>query len=63
MGRTNIYYPLKNIYESNLIDEVRQLPKNIILLTDGEIVNKELTLQLIEKNNSLYNLFLILILI
>ena len=51
MGGTDIYGPLNDIYSSldkyNKID----LPRNIFLLTDGEIDKKENTLRLIENNN------------
>ena len=57
LGGTNLYEPLKDIYDSKLINEVKKLPKNIILLTDGALFDKEKALQLIEKNNSDYYLY------
>ena len=45
LGGTNIYQPLKNIYENNNIYNEIKLPKNIFLLTDGEIEDKKETLE------------------
>ena len=50
MGGTNIYDPLKHIYNSYSDYQNILLPRNIFLLTDGEIDDKEKTLDLIEKN-------------
>ena len=50
LGGTDIYSPLKEIYhfyEKSYIN----LPKNIFILTDGEVENKKEILNLIEKNN------------
>ena len=52
LGGTNIVGPLKYIYDSDNKYEKIKLPRNIILLTDGEAWDKEQGLILIEKNNS-----------
>ena len=57
MGGTNIYNPLKYIYDSSEIYEKILLPKNIFLLTDGEIDNKKDTLNIIEKNSNEYAVY------
>ena len=57
LAGTDIYSPLKDIYDSyKLYDEI-DLPKNIFLLTDGEIINKDKTLDLIEKNSTKFSVF------
>ena len=56
LGGTDIYRPLKNIYNSNDYNNIN-LPKNIFLLTDGEVVDKRETLQLIEENNNKFQIF------
>ena len=48
---------MKNIYDSSEIYDKINLPKNIFLLTDGEIDDKEKTLALIEKNNSKFIIY------
>ena len=48
LGGTNIYSPLKSIYENKKEYDKIKLPKNIFLLTDGEIKDKDLTLEIIE---------------
>ena len=50
-GCTDIYSPLKSIYDSNDYDNIN-LPKNIFLLTDGEIDDKDKTLRIIEENSN-----------
>ena len=45
-GGTELFSPLKNIYNSNLYEKYDMI-KHIILLTDGEIERKEETLNLI----------------
>ena len=50
-GGTDIYSPLKDIYNSNDYNNIK-LPKNIFLLTDGEIQDKNETLQIIEENSN-----------
>ena len=57
LGGTDIYSPLKDIYDSSEIYDKINLPKNIFLLTDGEIDDKEKTLALIEKNNSKFIIY------
>ena len=52
LGGTNIYDPLKDIYDSYELYDKIDLPKNIFLLTDGEILNKDKTLEIIEKNST-----------
>ena len=52
MGGTNIYAPLDYIYQSKTAYNKILLPRNIFLLTDGEIDNKNATLNLIEKNSN-----------
>ena len=51
-GGTDIYSPLKDIYNSKKDYKNIKLPKNIFLLTDGEIDNKKDTLNIIEENNN-----------
>ena len=50
MGGTNIYDPLNYIYKSKDVYNKILLPRNIFLLTDGDVDNKKDTLNLIEKN-------------
>ena len=57
MGGTNIYEPLKYVYNSSKDYDKILLPRNIFLLTDGEIKNKNETLKLIEKNNNEYSVY------
>ena len=54
---TDIYKPLKDIYDSYQLYDKIDLPKNIFLLTDGEINDKNETLNLIEKNSSKFQIF------
>jgi hypothetical protein len=56
MGGTNIYDPLEKIYDSKDYDDI-YLPRNIFLLTDGEIDSKKDTLNLIEKNSNEFSVF------
>ena len=56
MGGTNIYDPLEKIYNSKDYDDI-YLPRNIFLLTDGEIDSKYYTLNLIEKNSNEFSVF------
>ena len=56
LGGTNIYDPLKDIFSSDVYDKIN-LPRNIFLLTDGEIEDKEKTLALIENNNLKFTLY------
>ena len=57
LGGTNIYDPLKDIYNSSEIYDKINLPRNIFLLTDGEINDKKETLALIEKNNLKFKIY------
>ena len=57
LGGTNIYNPLKDIYENSDIYNKIKLPKNIFLLTDGEINDKKETLELIEKYSKEFSIF------
>ena len=57
LGGTNIYSPLKDIYNSNNIYDKINLPRNIFLLTDGEIEDKEDTLAIIEKNSDKFSIY------
>ena len=52
LGGTNIAGPLKYIYDSDKIYEKINLPRSIILLTDGEAWDKEEGLNLIEQNST-----------
>jgi hypothetical protein len=56
LGGTNIYNPLKEIYNSSIYDNIN-ISKNIFLLTDGYIQNREQTLQLIENNSSNFAIY------
>ena len=56
MGGTNIYAPLEYIYKSKDYEKVL-LPRNIFLLTDGEIDNKKKTLALIENNSNEFSVY------
>ena len=49
---TDIYAPLNDIYNSKSDYDKIKLPKNIFLLTDGDINDKKETLNIIEKKNS-----------
>ena len=57
LGGTNIYSPLKGIYDSYEIYDKLKISKNIFLLTDGDIEDKEDTLALIENNNSIFQIY------
>ena len=57
LGGTDIFSPLKDIYNSYKIYDKINLPKNIFLLTDGEIDNKKDTLAIIEKNSNKYSIY------
>ena len=57
LGGTDIYSPLKDIYNSDKIYEKINLPRNIFLLTDGDIENKKDTLSLIEKYSDKYSIY------
>ena len=57
LGGTNIYSPLKDIYDSFEVYDKIYLPRNIFLLTDGEIDDKKSTLAIIENNSDLYSIY------
>ena len=57
LGGTDIYSPLQSIYENEREYDKIKLPKNIFLLTDGEIDNKKETLEIIEKYSSKFSIF------
>ena len=50
-GGTELYEPLKKIYTNPIYDEYK-MKKNIILLTDGELFDKQKVLDLIGANSS-----------
>ena len=56
LGGTNIYAPLKNIFDSKDYDDI-DLPRNIFLLTDGDVENEKEVLDLIEANNSKFKIY------
>ena len=56
LGGTNIYDPLKNIFDSKDYDKINLL-RNIFLLTDGEVEDKNKILNLIEDNNSKFTIY------
>ena len=51
LGGTNIKDPLKSIFSNNCYASIK-LPKYVILLTDGEVFDKDEVLNLILQNNS-----------
>ena len=55
-GGTDIYSPLKDIYASKDYDNIK-LPKNIFLLTDGAVKDKENTLKIIEENSNVFRIY------
>ena len=57
LGGTDIYSPLKYVYDSYEEHDKINLPRNIFLLTDGEINDKEKTLDLIDKYSSKYFIY------
>ena len=57
LGGTDIYSPLKFIYDSAKEYENINLPRNIFLLTDGEILDKDKTLKIIENNSNNFSLY------
>ena len=56
-GGTNIYDPLKDIYDSKDDYNKINLPKNLFLLTDGDINNRKDTLNIIEENSNEFFVF------
>ena len=57
LGGTDLYHPLKDIYNSHDIYDNINLPKNIFILTDGETYRKKDSLKLIEENNNEFNVY------
>ena len=57
LGGTDIYSPLKYVFDSYKVHDTINLPRNIFLLTDGEIEDKSKTLDLIDKNSSKYFIY------
>ena len=57
LGGTDIYSPLKYVYDSYKEHDKINLPRNIFLLTDGEIDDKKKTLDLIYNNSSKYSIY------
>ena len=57
LGGTDIYSPLKYVYDSYKIHDKINLPRYIFLLTDGEVCDKNSVLNIIEENNSNYNVY------
>ena len=53
-GGTELYKPLNEIYTNKIYDEY-DMKKNIILLTDGELFDKEEVINLIGANSSKFN--------
>ena len=56
LGGTNIYDPLKDIFDSKDYDNIK-LPRNIFLLTDGSVNNKNDVLNIIEANNLKFTIY------
>ena len=57
LGGTNISGPLKEIYNHPEIYDKINLPRNIFLLTDGEIWDKQEALSFIEQNSNKYSIY------
>ena len=57
LGGTELEGPLKDIYNSSEIYDKINLPRNIFLLTDGEVWDKKIVLELIEKNSNKYTIY------
>ena len=55
LGGTRLKDPLEDIYNSDY-DKIN-LPRNIFLLTDGEVWDKEIVLELIEKNGNKFTVY------
>ena len=55
MGGTNISEPLHDIFESKIYDGI-PLAKNIFLLTDGQVYNRELCINLISVNSDRFRI-------
>ena len=57
MGGTNLYNPLEFIYNNYKKNEELNLPQHIFILTDGYTLFRESVLNIIEKNNSKYQVY------
>ena len=57
LGGTELKAPLEDIYNSIKDYEKTNLPRNIFLLTDGEIWDKKIVLELIEKNSNKFTVY------
>jgi len=57
MGGTNIVGPLENIFENKNEYQKINLSKNIILLTDGEVNDKDECFDLIKKNSDIFRIY------
>ena len=55
MGGTNIFTPLNNIFESKVYDNI-PLAKNIFLLTDGQVYDRESCINLISTNSNRFRI-------
>ena len=55
MGGTNISSPLNDIFENKIYDNI-PLAKNIFLLTDGQVYNRELSINLISVNSDRFRI-------
>ena len=55
MGGTNISSPLKDIFESKVYDDI-PLARNIFLLTDGQVFNREMCINLISVNSNIFRI-------
>ena len=57
MGGTDLFQPLQFIYNNCKENERLHLPQNIFILTDGYTEYKQKVLNIIEKNNSKYQVY------
>ena len=57
LGGTNIYGPLKSVYEDKIYDII-ELKRKVFILTDGYVEERDKTLELIKKNNSMCNIYI-----
>ena len=57
LGGTNIFSPLDYIYNSFQHYDKINLPKNIFLLTDGAVRDKDITLELIEEYSLIFRIY------
>ena len=53
LGGTELYQPLNNIFNNNKYNDIK-LARNLFILTDGEVWDKEKSLNIINKNNDKY---------